>query len=229
MDSTQTNGDEEVEYGRISGLLFKFGQRAHLEALRRGLLYMNSESFFARLKDDELRSDKLEGLDEIHQPHAVKRLTVSGILGMGPLDLTPFLSGPVGLCRGGAFRNLFCMYLAPIEPGWLNIDPRCEQFGDSFLILTDLREFAERFHAAARRAGLNSEGRCVEYFDAATYSGEVGYFKKSDRFLFQREFRLAVWPGKEGHIELDLGDLADITSPVSDLAGINSRARIEIA
>ena len=44
-------------------LLLKLGQRKHLEALRKGLLYLNPLAFFRSLEADQARGDRTEGID----------------------------------------------------------------------------------------------------------------------------------------------------------------------
>ena len=61
----------------------------------------------------------------------------------------------------------------------------------------------------------------VEYFDPTAHTGNVGPFRKSSVFEYQREFRVIITPGVVGPVLLDLGNLEDITSPILPLAEIN--------
>jgi hypothetical protein len=65
------------------------------------------------------------------------------------------------------------------------------------------------------------EWRLVEYYDAETYSGETGPFRKPCTFAYQKEFRFIVQPGSSSPINLEIGSLADITSEVLPLTDIN--------
>jgi hypothetical protein len=59
--------NQMVTHDRVLGL-FKFGKRDHIEELvRGGLLFMNALSYFVKLENDELRSDRDEGLIHVIQ------------------------------------------------------------------------------------------------------------------------------------------------------------------
>ena len=103
------------------------------------------------------------------------------------------------------------------------VDKRNIAFGDAFVLVLNTQAFINRVAEAAESAGLKLDLGVVEYFDAKTYSGEVGPFRKSAEFSHQQEFRFAISPGGVGPIRLVLGDLSDITSSVHDLADINER------
>ena len=75
--------------------------------------------------------------------------------------------------------------------------------------------------AAAEKADLGCEYRMVEYFDAATHSGDTGPFRKPLQFAHQNEFRIAVRPGSREPLKLIIGDISDITTPIESLVRIN--------
>jgi hypothetical protein len=207
-------------------VLFRFGARDHLAAFRReGLLYMNSLRHFAKLEGDAARSDRFEGADEIHQPRDIVSLQIGGDDGRPALELKPHLAGPFSFARSAPSWNVFCMHGMRVVTDPL-VDERNFRFGDSFVIVLDTAAFIERFRDEAKARGLQPEWRPVEYFNAAEHSGDVGPFRKSHAFDYQREFRLALWPGEPGPITLRLGDLTDLTSPVLPLAEINKIVRI---
>lgn len=205
----------------------KFGQRAHMEAFRsRGMLHLNSQAYFARIENDAARRDPFEGTDHIHQPSAITRITIAGPDGAGgqreiviPSDQ---LAGPVSVAFSDRHSyNLFCMFgiQQPLEPPF--VDERCLDFGDSFVLVLNTQAFLDRLDATIRAAGLAYAYQFVEHFDDVAYSGETGVFRKPASFAYQREFRIAVWPGADEPLQLYLGDLSDITTPVLPLAEIN--------
>lgn len=206
-------------------VLMKFGQAEHLEAFRsEGLLYMNSLRYFAKLEGDAVRSDPLEGFDEIHQAKHIVSLRIEAE-GQAPLELKPHLSGPFRIARSVPPWNVFCMHGVTTVSEPL-VDERNLAFGDSFVIVTDTMAFLNRFAEAATAAKLQADWRPVAYFDPLEHTGDVGPFRKSSEFAYQREFRLGVWPGSPEPVILRVGDLTDITSPVLPLAEINRIVRI---
>ncbi len=90
--------DDEVQWV----VLLKYGKREHLEEFRAdGLLYMNSEDYFARLENDVVRADRFEGTDEIHQPSAIKELRIESNLDGSVVLIKPKdLAGPIKICLG---------------------------------------------------------------------------------------------------------------------------------
>jgi hypothetical protein len=210
----------------MDALLFKFGKKAPIEQFRAGLLYLNTQKYFAQSEADAvLRTDVHEGLGFIHQPGIITSLVFS--FGDKKVEMAPRLTGPF---RGGRIENqcnLFCMYaLTEIEAGQPVIDPRVCRFGDSYTIISKTHEFLDRVNAAAKKAGLEATWDLVEYPDFKTYSGDVSAFQKSSDYAYQREFRIAVYPGATGPIQLQVGSLEDITTPILLLEDITTSLQI---
>jgi hypothetical protein len=207
-------------------VLLKFGKREHMEALReQGLLHLMPQSYFAKLEGDGVRSDGFEGTDRIYLPSDLVQLTIEG-----PCDdkgtirkiVIPSsdLAGPLSITLTTTPRfNLYCMHglRRPIE----RIDERNLGFGDSFVLILNTQAFLDRALAATRAAHFSMDYRFVEYCDLSSHSGDWGVFRKPHEFAYQSEFRLAVTPGLIEPLQLSLGSLADITSPVLPLSEIN--------
>jgi hypothetical protein len=200
-------------------VLLKFGQRDHLEQLREGgVVYMNPQTYFAKLEADALRSDRFEGADRIIQPNALKRLIVQSNVDARKLTIPASqLRGPLRLSLGPC--NIYCMF-AVTEPARFSVDERCFGFGDSFVIVWDTQAFVDRLTAAARAVHLDLQYRLVEY-DPNVLSGETGPFRKPATFAYQNEFRFVVQPGSCDAIVLRLGSLIDITYGIYPLSEIN--------
>ncbi len=206
----------------MNACLFKFGQRPHIEQFRSGMLYMNTQKYFAEREDDAgLRTDPDEGLGFIHQPCVIQSLVVSW--DDKQVDLAPHLTGALKGRRTDNQCNLFCMFnLTRIESDRPVIDPRNHGFGDSYIVVTNTQEFIDRVNRAAKTAGLDVECNLIEYVDIKSYSGEISPFQKSSEYAFQQEFRIAVYPGSTAPIHLQVGNLEDITSPVMPVSEITS-------
>jgi hypothetical protein len=202
-------------------LLFKFGQREHLQDFRDGILHMSSQTFFANLENDAARSDRYEGTDRIHQPQEIKQITFTDHVRGTEIVLTPEnLRGPVSIFFGRRSYNLFCMYglTPPFDVGHPTIDARNLMFGKSFVSIIDPQEFISRVYYGAKNAGLRGGCKMVEYYNETEHSGDTGPFRKPSAFSHQREFRIAVYPGSSDPIRLHIGSLADITTAILPLA-----------
>jgi hypothetical protein len=204
------------EHGMV---LLKIGRREHLEELRRGLLYMNPLRYFRSLEEDAARSDEREGDDYILQAQHAKLVIDTGISDIGRIVAAPEdLAGPIRITRDRTRScNLFCMFAItrPVERPMFG--PNHCWPGDSLVLITHTQEFVSRIESAVQKEELLAECRLVEYYDDAMYSGQVGRFRKSAKFSYQSEFRIAVEPGSDEARRVQIGDLTDITSEVIPL------------
>ena len=191
-----------------------------MEALRKGLLYLNPLAFFRSLEADQARGDRTEGIDYIYQPDDCELVFDTGIPGSEKIRVSA-ASGLAGRVQIRMQRtsscNIFCMF-AVTKPMEGPLFPKYHQwFGDSFLIFTQTQEFLSRIVAAAKRQGLKGECRLVQYYDENKHTGEAGRFWKSSSFSYQSEYRIALETGTEGPFSFEVGDLSDITSDVFPL------------
>jgi hypothetical protein len=194
-------------------IFVKIGQLQHIARLRdEGILYMNNLPYFWQLEDDEVRGDRHDGLKEFHR---------------GPFARA-FKDGtelPVRIANW-SFRippeeperiNIFCMcaFRQPGDP----IDKRVLRFGASALVVTDLRAFMARIWACLEKEGTTPcEADYVEYVPN-DYVGEIGPFRKFERFSWQSEWRMVARGGPGGPRWLSIGSLRDIAIvvPTSEL------------
>lgn len=204
--------------GRQVAILFKIGQKEHLEMLRHGLLYMNTLDYFIKLEADGARADSYEGTDRILQPQHVRDFVIEPhVPGLSPHRVNPKdLAGPIRMGRRQTSAcNVFCLCIVR-EPIVGPVFPEVHDwFGEHFVLFTDTQAFLDRVVLAAKRQELRIEARPVEYFDESEYSGETGRFRKRSCFAYQREYRIAAEPGLEGPRRFEIGDLTDITSEVT--------------
>jgi len=211
-----------MENDRVLAIV-KFGKRQYIDQLVQGFLYMNTLDYFIRSEGDPTRHDPDEGLTWVKQADGGK-LQLS--VGDEYQDVGT-LSGPVRYRRDESDKaNVFCMY-ALLESVLSNTPPihlDNMQFGDTFAVLMDFDEFMRRVKRAARPLGQGLEWRLVDYQDHNTYSGPLGLFRKSSRFKYQSEFRIALLPGTGTVHSLDIGDISDIVS-VGPLDELNNRLK----
>jgi hypothetical protein len=198
-------------------VLMKLGTKEHMEQFRTGLLYMNTLSYFRDLEADTARGDRFEGVDSILQPkHLGESFIDSGIPSIGRIDIRKEdLAGPITIAMNQiAGCNLFCLYaLTRTVKGSLFAADH-EWFGDSLVLVTNTPDFLNRVTKAAKEQKLPMRGAPVEYYDEYDYSGRVGRFKKSSRFAYQNEYRIAIEAGVDGPFRFEIGDICDITSEV---------------
>lgn len=97
-------------------------------------------------------------------------------------------------------------------------------FGDTALVVLNQDEFIHRVKVAAEKAGYKVYFKSVQYYNPTIDGGNmlisllVGMwniaFWKRDSYTYQQEVRFVFTPGDEkiDHMELDIGDISDITA-----------------
>lgn len=218
---------------KIIYTLCKFGGLEHLEDFRNGNLHMNSTKYFSNLnKTDIVRSDKYEDTDKMFQPKDILSLDIKVDIN----DITKNITipskdfvGPITIGFGNIY-NTFCMYIVKMKVpsnfeeiiNLSRLDNRNYKFGNSCIFILNPQEFINRILSAAEKQNLNVSMNKIKYIDNKSYSGDIGLFRKIKKFKYQKEYRIAVYPGKLDAITLSIGDLTDITSNVCPIAAFNA-------
>jgi hypothetical protein len=212
-------------------ILMKFGMNSHLEEFRNGLIYARHISEFSKSSAGDARVDRYEGAEWMYQPDEIRKLTISRKKPDKDIVLgSKNFAGPLVYSTGKkANCNIYCMYSIGNPPPEPLVDERNQTFGDSFVIVIDTQAFLDRVATAVRKIQFACDCGRIDYYDDSRYSGETGPFKKPSRFAHQQEFRIAFYPGVDGPLRLEVGSLADITTPVQSLADINKDVELCVA
>lgn len=210
----------------INGVL-KVGKREHLEALRKGIVYCNTLQFFKKLESASRgMGDRFECGEFVEQ---FDELAVKRNDAYVPVVKNGFAVWDKGKYRG----NLFCTYFIdiPVEEVEkndaypLNINSSVVGFADSFLVISDVIEFARRFTNAVESTGHKLSHGCVDYFDYKSYKGDLTPFNKHIKFQDQKELRFYInrqAASVADAVSYHLGDLSDIVSEVHDAKSIST-------
>ncbi|MGY3323115.1 hypothetical protein ACVWXD_001971 [Pseudomonas sp. TE3911] len=218
-------------------MLFKVANLDRLQALQRGLLYMNSVDYFAKLEGEAgaaLRRDELENvylkLSSGMRDGVVSELALQ-VEGHDEIVLNPETIMTLNLPRPETVM-VYCLasvsagldgQIWGLDNGMLQFSERFREFGTHVLRITNHAEFSKRLSQAIATHPLlyNSpffEGGYgqVDYVDFSDYSGPIGLFRKPIEYAWQREYRLCFGAEPEalndrGALELNIGDLSDIT------------------
>ena len=133
---------------------------------------------------------------------------------------------------------VFCMFgVNPKKEKFRFTDKQKEKmlsFGDTALIVLDHDEFIRRVKVAAEQAGYKVYFKPVQYYDPTIDGGNMLIsllagmwniaFWKRDSYSYQQEVRFVFTPGDENidHIELDIGDISDITAIISAKSALSA-------
>lgn len=193
-----------------------FDQECHAQKFRKGTLFARKLSHFRELEEGS-RRDPTEGTLWHHQPDQI----IMEINGMR-LD---GLVGPVRMASNDALDlNVFCMTAFHDEDVEYPIDLTVLQdrviqpqgylkFGQFAVLVIDVGKFLERVDKAARTRGYRFGGNLVKYYDPGTFNGRFDdpAHRKPNQFADEREYRLVFQTDAEGPLELEIGDIHDIT------------------
>ena len=169
------------------------------------------------------RADKDEGTIAWLQPG-------QGYLEINGRDLTADLAGATQIQRQWLDDvHLFCVYAADLG----NFDLRTKDIeglrqqllvsegahtlGEHAVVVREIPEFVRRVKSAARAKGYGVASGSVRYYDPESFHGNFrdveALFWKQVRYRHQREYRFAIWTGKQSttHMFLEIGDISDIT------------------
>jgi hypothetical protein len=218
---------------------FKVGSRGHLLAMQKGLLYMNSLSYFSGYEEDSripVRRDELEDV-YIQASGGKARLIfeVEDDRGGKQFELGKDASLRIHMPYSEN-TFLFCMGVIAEESidfppgeshGAFRFDERYRNFGDHVLLITNppefLRRIQEEISSASHVYGTQflegGHGR-VDYIDAGVHVGLLGLFRKGREYAWQNEYRIAMHVKKEalnpkGAFEFNIGDISDISAILS--------------
>lgn len=231
---------ESYTPNRNMWLLFKVGSLEHMTAMQNGLLYMNSLAYFANLENEEpggLRGDPLEQILAQIQKGQAGKYFHKFILSVGEGDNAKKFdvsNNTVLSVQVPAPTNvmIFCFSaLADDETGnipgesngELRLDRRLLEFGSRIIIIRNAQAFSARItNAISNNPHLYSSKYfqggygLVEYVNLEHASGNIGLFRKTKMYSWQREFRFILGVRNEalnagGAFELQIGDISDIT------------------
>lgn len=205
-------------------LLLKFTKKEYAESLLKGNIYMNSLHTFKSIEDKgaEMTQDIYEAMEHVTQSNEFEYLYVPN----GNPDGSDWLF-PSKHLIGGVWRpnndhqffKAFCMFEMKYDAEEKNIypiDPRILDFGDTYVLITNIIEFTKRLDKAILANSDEIEPMVVfgpvTYFDEMKYSGALGPFKKRETYSWQNEWRICLDLKQKNQDAycLNIGDISDI-------------------
>jgi hypothetical protein len=209
--------------------LFKFGRKSHLEKLREGRIYMKTVQYFAKAEESDPRFDDWEGVDEI--------IPGEGAIFSWGKDLQ-HKSELVGPIKSASVRTagsyLFCMYAMDVENPTALFDAKKLGFGDHWVSVPNVPFLLTRIKRVVRANGLDMDWGRVTYLDSNEHEGQLGVFRKRDRYRKENEFRIRIASKKiehfprsdEASLELNVRDLSHLISPVYSVDELSHYVKI---
>ena len=215
-----------MDEGYSKHLLIKLGSKEHMTALyEQGEIYMQTVDYFRSLeKKDDGRADPNENLKLYYKGNGLKGLTITVKKG----DITANISQQTGL-ESLTYREYLSIginiySLSHVElPLGVTITPVLDlknffEDKDYALIISNTKEFVERIRSSMmkQQGYVGITAKPVEYYDHTNYGGEVGIFRKSKEYEYQKEYRVVGYFEDKCVRKFYVGSLKGIAYPPMD-------------
>lgn len=211
----------EMEIKNISEpILIKFTSLKFAKSFRSGTIYMNSMDYFRRVEgDNTTRGDLFEGTHGIVAKDDLEEISPKLGMHFSENEKDAMVGGMFLLSEELKYYKVFCMYhlkcdfnTRTMEP----IDNRINNFGDTFVLITDFEEFRRRIVKELEKGKYNVLGFAgddVLYYKYYSSTQKLGPFKKINSYNWQNEYRLLAEPIEPtlDPLVLNIGDISDIT------------------
>lgn len=198
--------------------LIKFQKLERIQSLREGHLYAKYLQYYRDLEKetgDEDIGDEFDAMLHInqgfvHRPDTGETIEVKDVL-IQTHDSNDFV-----FCMFGINPSLQVFNFSEEQK------ERMLKFGDTALVITDSAEFKKRVFEAARRESYDIHFGAAQYYEPSVdwvnmfvslLKGmwNIAFWKRK-KYSYQQEERFVFTPGNGmDHIELDIGDISDIS------------------
>lgn len=204
-----------IEENRLY-FLFRRGQDEHIKALyENGEVYMNSIDFIRKCDNNDERTDKNDGIN-FREFIGDAKITLCDVGKDLDKDGITFDSHSVALNNDNQDRgNIYCftgIYSEHLSGNRNDITFETKSFGDSIIFIHNPKEFMNRLFKGLKNNGYSDYKYGKIHYYKNDFSGNVGFFKKHERFKPQSEYRIFVPNCKDEAIKLNIGSLEDIAS-----------------
>jgi len=195
-------------------ILFRRGKSEHIQdLLQKGEIYINTVDFIRDCDDNEERSDPHDCILERNFLGKVKVKICDVGLDINNNGITLDAEDCVMIKDSTIKGNIYCLsgiYTKELDDEREIIEFKTQSFGESVIVITSPREFIKRVETALKEKGYEDiKYWPVEYFPN-DYSGNVGIFKKHEKFKHQNEFRFFISNTDNQPIRLEIGSIEDI-------------------
>ena len=215
-----------MDEGYSKHLLITLGSKEHMTALyEQGEIYMQTVDYFRSLeKKDDGQADPNENLKLYYKGNSLKGLTIT----LKKSDITSNLSPETGLISFVLKEDLSIgtnIYsLSHVElPVGVTTTPVLDlknfsEDKDYAVIIRNMKEFVERIRSSMmkQQGYVGIAARPVEYYDHTNYGGEVGIFRKSKEYEYQKEYRVVGYFEDKCVQKFYVGSLKGIAYPPMD-------------
>ena len=170
---------------------------------KEGHMFMKSPSIFRDGDFDGCRSDKSEAL-EFSRHVDGESITIGGN--------KYIVRGQFRLHSPSAdLQKIYSLYCIT-EENLNSHDERLSNFGNSAVVILDVKKYLERVSAAADSRSFEYERDFVEYVQKEEHAGQMGPFRKYSELSYQSEYRILFHDRDKNDLsDFYIGDITDIS------------------
>lgn len=200
-------------------LLMRVTSAIHAKDFQNGNMFMNALQTFKDIEDkgNEMTQDYLEGMKHVVQANEFDFVADSS--GTPVLSTEHMIGGIHRPDKEAQFQKIICLFELKLDSDKQDIQPidqRILDFGDTFIMITDFKEFCRRFEVAIRNSSDIEPPvyfHNIKYYDPMSYTGGLNVFYKRESYSWQNEWRIALKLKEKNTCPytLNIGDLSDIT------------------
>lgn len=213
MDNNYESKIIPIEENRLY-FLFRRGKEEHIKALyENGEIYINTIDFIRKCDENEERSDEDDGINyrKFFGEATIKMCDVGDDIEKNGFTLK---TDNLILKQDNEVKgNIYCLtgiYSTDLMGEREEIRHKTQSFGDSLILIYKPQIFLERIFSELQRLGYTNYKANKVFYYGNEYSGKVNFFRKHEKFEFQKEYRIFI-PNKENKpIKLNIGNLSDI-------------------
>lgn len=196
--------------------LFKRGEYEHIKALyEEGEIFMSSIDSIRKCDNNDERTDKDDGIF-LRKYIGDAKVTVCEVgKDLDKDGLTLDSSNVIFKNDHQEKGNIYCLsgiYSEHLSGDRNDIIFKTKSFGETLIFIHNPKIFLDRLFKALKENGyVNFASSKVSYYNN-DFSGNVGFFRKHERFKHQSEYRVFVQNAKDEPIKIKIGSLQDIAS-----------------
>jgi len=198
-------------------VLVRFSKREHLNSFREnGHIYMNPYSLFGKAEIDVVRKDEYENLTYLLQSSQAKiKVNECELKTKGSIKLYFPNDDKANVTHIFSMSSLEVGDNIPDDGSVF--DERIREFGDSFVVILDVKAFLNRVELTLENLKGNEiissyKADKIVYVDESRYQGKMTIFHKLLRYAWQREWRIAVSAkNNEVPLQFNIGSIKDIS------------------
>jgi hypothetical protein len=212
-----------IEENRLY-FLFRRGKYEHIKSLyEEGEIYINTIDFIRTCDKNEERSDQDDGI-LFRKYVGEAKVTLCEIGKDFEKDSITIDTSNLVLKNDHKEKgNIYCLtgiYSEHLSGYRNDITLDTKSFGEATILIHDPRQFLDRLFSSLKKDGyINFKSGKVFYYNN-DFSGNVGFFKKHEKFKPQSEYRIFIPNEKNEPVKIKIGSLKDIASFNTDFVRV---------